>query len=528
MTEKQNDKYFYTYDKEKIWQRFCGFLELSLNEFMEIQERLLLEQIELVSDSPLGKVIMKCQQPASVEEFRTVVPLTTYDDYIQYIGNSRENCLAEKPHYWVHTSYTKGAFKHVPWTERFVQTQLRNVIASLILSSATQKWDVKLAPGCRILAILPERPFVSAQLAFGIVEQFSANPVLPLEVCEKLPFSRKIDTLLKRSLYTNMDYMILMTSSFLPLERGFHRMIKNTKMLSILPKIHPLISWRLIRNNLKRLVKSNESILPKHLWGVKGIVAWGSDSEALQDTVCEQWGKPLFQFYGSSESGLMAMQDWRKDNMTFLHDGVFLEFIPEDQIEHKEGISTLLINELEEGKLYEPVITSFYGMPFLRYRQGDLIKIVSTPNDQNGNRLPKLTFHSRADDLIDLFGIARINTKVASEALELTGIPHGEWTIRKEHETGKPVLRIYIELDNETQATDLAHRFHRKLKSVDRHYGEATYTMAYNPIRVTPLVKGAFERYLRESGRDGHDQDLQTLPHMNLTDSIIKDLTKKG
>ena len=37
------------YSKEEIWEEYCGFLTLSSEEFMNIQKRLLLEQIELWS-----------------------------------------------------------------------------------------------------------------------------------------------------------------------------------------------------------------------------------------------------------------------------------------------------------------------------------------------------------------------------------------------------------------------------------------------------------------------------------------------
>ena len=39
---------FKTGDQERIWQKYCGFLDLSLPEFMEMQEQLLMDHIELV------------------------------------------------------------------------------------------------------------------------------------------------------------------------------------------------------------------------------------------------------------------------------------------------------------------------------------------------------------------------------------------------------------------------------------------------------------------------------------------------
>jgi hypothetical protein len=34
------------YSKEQIWEEYCGFLTLTTEEFMDIQKRLLLEQME--------------------------------------------------------------------------------------------------------------------------------------------------------------------------------------------------------------------------------------------------------------------------------------------------------------------------------------------------------------------------------------------------------------------------------------------------------------------------------------------------
>ena len=47
------------YSKEELWEEYCGFLSLSPEEFMNIQKRLLFEQIELWSSSGLGQSILK-------------------------------------------------------------------------------------------------------------------------------------------------------------------------------------------------------------------------------------------------------------------------------------------------------------------------------------------------------------------------------------------------------------------------------------------------------------------------------------
>jgi hypothetical protein len=70
---------------DEIWQKYCSFLDLSISQYMTIQKSLLMEQIELFANCELGLKIMKGQHPRSVEEFRRTVPLTSYEDYADFL-----------------------------------------------------------------------------------------------------------------------------------------------------------------------------------------------------------------------------------------------------------------------------------------------------------------------------------------------------------------------------------------------------------------------------------------------------------
>jgi phenylacetate-coenzyme A ligase PaaK-like adenylate-forming protein len=176
----------------------------------------------------------------------------------------------------------------------------------------------------------------------------------------------------------------------------------------------------------------------------------------------------------------------------------------------------VLIGDVEEGKVYEPVITNFYGMPFLRYRQGDLVRLVRI--DGKENSVPRMTFVGRADDTIDMFGIARLNTEVVSQALKQSGLTQGEWVLRKEFNQGRVILRLYIELDSRTDLAAVEQRVSRELKVVDRHWGEAVYTIGYNPIKIKALPPGTFCRLGNDHGR----------VHMNPPDSMIQEIDHMG
>lgn len=47
----------------EIWQQYCGFLDLSMDGYMKIQQRLMEEQIQLWSNCGLGQSILKGKYP---------------------------------------------------------------------------------------------------------------------------------------------------------------------------------------------------------------------------------------------------------------------------------------------------------------------------------------------------------------------------------------------------------------------------------------------------------------------------------
>ena len=177
------------------------------------------------------------------------------------------------------------------------------------------------------------------------------------------------------------------------------------------------------------------------------------------------------------------MHDWRRKGLVPLPTSVFLEFLPAGAAPDNEA--PVLLDELKEGELYEPVITSFYGMPFLRLRQGDLLRMVG--HTEHG--IPQFAFHSRADDIIDLGNIARIHRATLVEALELVGVKEGGWQVQKEYLDDQPVMCLYVDTGPE-HAKELHSKLDRALGKVDQHYREARYTLGYPLLRVFPMKNG--------------------------------------
>ena len=81
---------FKQYRHDELWQICCGFIDLSLDEFMAIQQRLLSEQLGFLKQCELGRYLINGANISNLEDFRTLIPLTTYDDYAPYLLNKKE------------------------------------------------------------------------------------------------------------------------------------------------------------------------------------------------------------------------------------------------------------------------------------------------------------------------------------------------------------------------------------------------------------------------------------------------------
>jgi hypothetical protein len=524
----EKDELFETGDQERIWQKYCGFLGLSLQEFMEIQEQLLMEQIELVYDSPLAKKFMP-KKPKDVSEFRKLVPLTTYDDYAPYIGNCQEDALAEKPHYWARTSGKGGSTKWVPFVDRADEITCRNMIGAWILASAEQKGEVNVQPGGRMLFNLPGRPYFSGYLAFSLSQHISFPTIPPLEEAERMEFKEKIEKGFKIALRTGVDFLASMSSILVKISEDFSERTRIMQPSSSM--LHPVVLSRLLRAMLRCKLIEKRGLLPKDLWPVRAIFAWGVDTHIYREQIAYYWGRVPYEIYGATEASVIAMQSWTKRWMTFLADSIFLELIPESEwLKNKEDKkyqpSTILLNEVEEGGIYEIVITNFYGMPFLRYRLGDLIKIVALRDDKVGINLPQMVFQARADDIIDIAGFTRIDEKTVWQAIAGTEVKYEDWTVRKEYQQEKPVLRLYIELKESRKAKEVERLVHEQLQAINQDYKDLASMLEIQPLKVELLSKGTFQRYLEEKQRAGADLAHLKPPHMNASDRLIEELVR--
>lgn len=517
-------------DPDLIWRKYCGFLDLSPEDFSEIQEQLLLEQIDLIHASPLGRRLLRGTVPHSVAEFRANVPLTSYAEYVPFLSPGQDDSLDEKPIVWAQTTGAQADFKWAPYTRRGFERVLDNLMAGFILATASHPGDVNVWQGDTILFNTPERPYFSGLLAFAMEDRFGFQGVLDPATSEQLDFKDRIRLGFKEALGCKIRIIVSMTSVLTKVGTDFSEQAKNSDRKLDRKQITPRVLFRLLKAGIKSKLL-NRQILPKDLWPATAIIGWGMDTRFFRDKVMHYWGRSPYELYGCTEGGVMAMQSWKKEGLIFNPYANFYEFIPleenlKNRGDERDQPETILLNEVEPGQIYELVITNFYGMAFTRYRVGHLVQFLPKNDDALENALPQFAFIGRADDRIDLAGFTRIDEKSIWDSLNQTDFQVEAWTVRKEFEGDIPVLHVYIELKQTQSQETVIKQLDQKLKELDPFYSDLESMLDIKPLRATVLNPGSFDRFYENRRQAGFELGRRAPARMNATDEDIADLLK--
>jgi hypothetical protein len=523
---------------KELWQMCCGFLSLSTDEFMAIQQRLLVQQLELLNHCAIGEKIMRGAKPKSLEEFREMTPLTTYKDYCPELLEKREDVLPARPEEWVHTSGRSGEYpcKWIPLTPEFLQEMSVISFGIAILSTSKDWGDTsRVVENPRIINAVAPRPYMSGAMAKMMGLQSSFNFMPPLEDMDKMTFEERIQFGFEQALSQGLDGFCGLSLILVKVGEKFGQASNKASVMPYLKR--PRAALRLAGGLIKSKL-AGRPMLPRDLWTVKGIISGGLDSWVYKDRIKELWGRYPLDVYAGSEGGVYATQTWDYAGMTFVPNLNFLEFIPEDELikwemDRSYKPRTLLLNEVKAGKEYEVVLTNFHGGAMVRYRPGDMIRITSLRNEKLGIELPQMVFARRADDIID-FGVIRLNEKVIWQAIENSGVPYEDWIANKE--AGENMaLHIYMELKDGSQisAADIASAVYNNIVADDDNQDTAAeirsdFTNLIDfKIEVTLLPKGTFNSYIEQKRSEGADLAHLKPPHINPSEKTLTLLIAK-
>ena len=502
----------------ELWKEYCGFLDLTIEEFMAIQNRLMLEQISKWKASGIGKAILKGRNPETIEEFRKMVPLTSSEDYADSLSLKDKSILPDDPVIWIQTTWEGGrhAIKLAPYTRSMLETYQNNMLGCLMLSTSSGRGDFDVNPKDTILYALAPLPYATGIFPLLLNDAISIEFLPPVKEAQKMSFSERNKKGFKMGLKKGIDFFFGVGSvtyyvslSIASLGSGHKsgggsRSGDGKKKISI----SPAMVIRLLKaKHICR--KEGRDLLPKDLFRLKGFMCAGTDNRLYRDDLEKLWGVRPMEIFAGTEPTCIGTEIWSRDGMYFFPDACFYEFIPEKEMERSLADSsyeprTCLMNEVEEGEKYELVISVLKGGVFMRYRVGDVYRCIALENERDHVRFPRFEYIDRIPTVIDIAGFTRITENSISRVIGLSGLKVKEWTAAKEvTENKRPFLHMYVEMEPECLFSSavtvniLKEHMGVYFKYVDEDYKDLKKILGIDPLEITILRCGTFDAYYR-------------------------------
>ena len=505
---------------QEIWNQYCGFLDLNMEEYMNIQKRLMEEQISLWSNSTIGKTILKGKTPGNIEEFREMVPLTDYEDYADILLRKDGDSLPGNPVIWIQTTWEGGKhpIKVAPYTRSMLDTFRNNVVACLLLATSQEKGKFSYEEGDKMLYGLAPLPYATGLLPLLLGEETDIRFLPEVKEAVNMSFSQRNKLGFKLALQKDVELFFGLGSVAYAVSQSLDSSGAGSKDLASLLKCDPHMLYRMAK--AKRLSKKeNHPIRPKDLFGLKGFMVAGTDNRCYKDELEELWGIRPMEIFAGTEPSLIGTESWTRKGMYFFPDSCFYEFITEADMEKNEEDPsfvphTLLMDEVVPGEIYELVLTVLKGGAFARYRCGDMYSCVGLSNREDGTRIPRFEYIDRVPSIIDIAGFTRISENGITSAIRLSGLPVHNWAAAKEfNENNRPFLHMYVEVEKGALAERavsseiLKEILSTYFKYIDQDYRDLKKILGMDPLVVTILKCGSFGAYSEKYGK--------TLRHMN-------------
>ncbi|MEL7661036.1 GH3 family domain-containing protein [Acetobacterium wieringae] len=520
---------------EMLWQEYCGFLDLDIDSYMTIQNRLMLEQISLWSHSELGKQMLNGKRPKTTDEFRKMMPLTTYGDYADVLLQKKGEMLPDQPVLWIQTTWEGGKqpIKVAPYTKSMLDTYRNNTIACLMLSTSNEKGKFDVRATDKILYGLAPLPYATGLLPLVLNEEIGIEFLPSVKEAEKMTFSERNKKGFKLGLRKNIDYFFGLGSvtyfvslSLSSMGKTSNQTSSNDSKSSTMKYSLPMLGKFILAKY--RCKTENRDLKPKDLFKLKGFMVAGTDNDCYKDDLEDLWGIRPMEIFAGTEPTCIGTETWTRDGMYFFPDACFYEFIPEDEMnrsfeEQDYQPKTYLMDEVISGEKYELVISVFKGGAFMRYRVGDVYRCIGLKNDEDKTRIPRFKYIDRIPTIIDIAGFTRISEHSIQTAIDLSGLHIEEWIAVKEYnEHNRPLIHMYIEIKTTSLVSHglgkeiLKEHLTVYFKYVDHDYKDLKRILGMDPLEITILKSGTFEEYKKQTGK--------RLRHINPSKHEIKEL----
>ncbi len=508
--------------QDKIWQEYCGFLDLDMNSYMNIQYRLMSEQIAIWSECELGKLLLKGKRPKTIEEFRQMVPLTTYGDYADILLQKKGDMLPDYPVIWIQTTWEGGKhpIKVAPYTQSMLDTYRNNVLACLMLSTSLKKGKFNVKATDKMLYGLAPLPYATGLLPLLLNEEISIEYLPPVKEAEKMSFGERNKLGFKLGLRKGIDLFFglgsvtyFISTNLISSSKGSSNKSEDKAKTGGLFSYSPKMLFRLVMAKY-RCKKEERPLKPKDIFKLKGLMVAGTDNQCYKDDLEELWGIRPMEVFAGTEPACIGSETWNRNGLYFFPDSCFYEFVPEEEMykslqDETYQPNTYLMNEVAPGEKYELVITVLKGGAFVRYRVGDVYQCVGLESQEDQTRIPRFKYIDRVPTIIDIAGFTRINEHMVQDVIDISGLPIEQWIAVKEfNKQNRPVMHLYVEMKSEdimnlaVSKEILKEHLSIYFKYIDQDYKDLKRILGMDPLEITILKCGTFEGYEHQKGKN--------------------------
>lgn len=502
------------YSKDDIWQEYCGFLDMTMDEFMGMQKRLLLEQVQAWSGSTLGRRIAPNMDARTIDSFRRTVPLTTYDDYADFLLRKEGSCLPAPPVLWIQTTWEGGLhpMKTAPYSSGMLDTYKHNMMASIMLSTSKGRGDFDISVTDHMLYALAPLPYATGLMPLMLKDEIDIEYLPPVKDAAAMSFRERNKKGFKMGLKKGIEFFFglgsvtyYISQSISSLEHG------SGSLMSKLKEISPRMLLRYLKAK-RTCKKEKRAMLPRDLFQLKGFTCAGTDNWCYRDDLEKMWGVRPTEIFAGTEPTCIGTEIWTRDGMYFFPDACFYEFIPESEMRRNlddpsYNPRTILMDQVQAGEKYELVITVLKGGAFVRYRVGDVYRCVGIGSKEEKTHIPRFTYVDRVPTIIDIAGFTRITENSINHAVLLSGLPVKDWFAVKEYtENNRPKMHMYLELERSALSSAavstqvLREHLGAYFQYLDNDYKDLQKILGVDPLELTVVKCGSFDAYAERFG----------------------------
>ena len=454
-----------------------GLKEQSLHA-MEENEALLMQILSDNKDTEIGRKY-DFASIKTVEEYQKRLPVTTYDDYADYVlrnvHNNEDHLMTAYPiKIYCETSGSLGNPKIIPMTENTIRihqkynSAISDAIKDLSLDPDWKKGHVMTLLESKMVEMKKGKEYGSLSAIF--MQQ--AKDILPLISCTPIeaifPDGNTDTRYLQARFGLATPDLVQISSTFLSFAAEILRYIENHWQM-IVDDIEAGTIHRDIRmsDSVRESLMQKISPMPERAAELRAVFEKGFDTpfatkvwknlkliggvgtgafEIYEKKIRERYVDDHVKFYFSglnSTEGLFSVPLFMDDKKSaIVPHSMFYEFLPVDA--HDDFSQIVTLDKVEIGKDYEIIMTNLNGL--YRYRMRDCIRIMDKYNE-----LPMIQFQYRLDqvaDIIDDHTEEIAFTRTALDTASQLGLDLIDYSVYPDRDAPLPRYVYFMEFAN--------------------------------------------------------------------------------